>query len=240
MNENETINSKTIKHKKSKISKILGCTASFLAILAVTTACICAYTYYVRLSEAAVEKTNVIEPYVKSKIEIEQEKIANIVMSLKPQLDPAIANVISISIIKHSNHFNVPTSLVISIINRESEFNTLAVSSMGARGLMQIMTKVHKDKIKKIGIDNYKAMHIDNNIQLGCSILREYFNTEKSTEKALERYVGGQHKEYISDVLSTYLEINMMLAGNLKIKEPVKSKDTAHVEIVKTKKGDKS
>ena len=163
--------------------------------------------------------------------ETEQGKIARVIISLKPQLDPKIADIIATSVVKNSKKYNLPASLVVSIMNRESGFNTMAVSSMGAKGLMQVMTKVHKDKMKKMGINNYEAMHINNSIKLGCNILREYLNTAKTTEDALERYVGGKHKGYIKDVLATYLNINMMLSEK---KVEVKDKDTS-VETVMQK-----
>jgi len=131
------------------------------------------------------------------------------ISKLRPDLDKQVVKLISESILKYSTKFNLPSNLIISIINRESEFEITAKNKSGAEGLMQIMTKVHKDKIKKLDITSKEVFYIDNNIHLGCWILREYYNKSKSIYLALKKYVGGKHPEYIKDILTTYINFDM-------------------------------
>ncbi len=124
-----------------------------------------------------------------------------VILRLQPRLDPALADAISESVLKYSHEYRLPPELVIHIINRESRFRPLVKSSAGAVGLMQIMVKVHGDKLKEMEITPEEAYHIDNNIKLGCWIFREYFNSGNDIKKTLLKYVGGNHTQYVEDIL---------------------------------------
>ena len=124
-----------------------------------------------------------------------------IIMRLQPRLDPDLARQISDAIRVYSNEYKLPPELVIHIIDRESRFRPMVRSSAGAVGLMQIMVKSHRDKLKEMGIKPEEADHIDNNVKLGCWIFREYFDRDKDIKKALLRYVGGNHEKYVEDIL---------------------------------------
>jgi len=143
------------------------------------------------------EKVSVLEEVVKKK----DISVTPLILELRPQLDPSIAKEINTAIIKYSREFRLPPTFVLHLMKRESNFDTLARSKAGAVGLMQVMPKAHKDKMKKIGITNGDLYHIDNNVRLGCWILREYFNKTGSIEKALKKYVGGNHATYANDIL---------------------------------------
>ena len=136
-------------------------------------------------------------------------KIQKNISKLKPNLDKQVVKLISESILKYSTKFKLPPNLIVSIINRESKFEITAKNKSGAEGLMQIMTKVHKDKIKKLGITSKEVFYIDKNIHLGCWILREYYNESKSIYLALRKYVSGEHPEYIKNIFTTYINFDM-------------------------------
>ena len=127
-----------------------------------------------------------------------------IIMRLQSRLDPILAREIAVAIQKYSSEYRLPPELIIHIIDRESRFRPLAKSKACAVGLMQIMTKAHKDKLKKMNITAEEAYHIDNNIKLGCWIFREYFDSQKDIEKTLKKYVGGNHETYVKDILRAF------------------------------------
>lgn len=81
--------------------------------------------------------------------------------------------------------------LVLGLIKVESGFNKYAISSVGARGLMQIMpfwTKV-------IGNETHNLFDIRTNLRYGCLILRHYLEIEKGDMfRALGRYNGSLGK----------------------------------------------
>jgi hypothetical protein len=124
-----------------------------------------------------------------------------IIRRLQPKLDGKLAERISNEILKYSSEYRLPPNLVIHVMNRESGFRPLITSKAGALGLMQVIPKWHKEKLEAMKISKNEVYHIDNNVKLGCWILREYFDQSGDIEKTLKKYVGGNHEVYIKDIL---------------------------------------
>ena len=84
-------------------------------------------------------------------------------------------------------------SMVMGLIQVESGFRKFAISSVGARGYMQIMpfwTRVIGDG------DPGKLFHMQTNLRFGCVILRHYLDREKGDLfMALGRYNGSRGKD---------------------------------------------
>lgn len=79
-------------------------------------------------------------------------------------------------------------NLVLAVIQVESSFNRYAISSAGARGLMQIMP-FWKDEI---GQPDDNMFHIQTNLRYGCTILKFYLQKEHGNiTRALARYNGS-------------------------------------------------
>ncbi|MCA0325027.1 MAG: lytic transglycosylase domain-containing protein [Proteobacteria bacterium] len=91
-----------------------------------------------------------------------------------------------------SKRAGLETSLVLGLIQVESAFRKFAVSSVGARGYMQVMpfwTRVIGDG------DPSKLFHMQTNLRFGCVILRHYLDREGGNEfMALGRYNGSRGK----------------------------------------------
>lgn len=82
--------------------------------------------------------------------------------------------------------------LVLAVIEVESNFDRFAISSAGARGLMQIMPFW----LHEIGRPGDNLFRIATNLRYGCTILRYYLDQENGDlARALARYNGslGQH-----------------------------------------------
>jgi soluble lytic murein transglycosylase-like protein len=78
--------------------------------------------------------------------------------------------------------------LVLGLIQVESGFKKYAVSSAGARGLMQVMPFW----VKLIGNRSDNLFHLRTNLRYGCTILRHYLDIEKGDlYRALGRYNGS-------------------------------------------------
>jgi len=78
--------------------------------------------------------------------------------------------------------------LVLGLIQVESGFKKYAVSSAGARGLMQVMPFW----IKLIGEPSHNLFHLRTNLRYGCTILRHYLDIEQGDlYRALGRYNGS-------------------------------------------------
>ena len=83
-------------------------------------------------------------------------------------------------------------SLVLGLVQVESNFRKYAVSSAGARGYMQVMpfwTRVIGDS------DAAKLFHMQTNLRFGCVILRHYLDRENGDlYMTLGRYNGSRGK----------------------------------------------
>ena len=92
--------------------------------------------------------------------------------------------------------------LVLGLMQVESAFRKYAVSSAGARGLMQVMPFW----IKVIGGDDDNLFHLRTNLRFGCVILRHYIDIEKGDlYRALGRYNGSLGRpEYPNMVLGAW------------------------------------
>ncbi len=78
--------------------------------------------------------------------------------------------------------------LVLAVIETESNFDRFAISSAGARGLMQIMPLW----LEEIGRPDDNLFDIATNLRYGCTILRYYLDQENGHRaRALARYNGS-------------------------------------------------
>jgi soluble lytic murein transglycosylase-like protein len=89
-----------------------------------------------------------------------------------------------------SRRAGLDVTLVMGLIQVESNFRKFAVSSVGARGYMQVMpfwTRVIGDG------DPGKLFHMQTNLRFGCVILRHYLDRERGDPfLGLGRYNGSR------------------------------------------------
>jgi len=82
----------------------------------------------------------------------------------------------------------LPPEVVLAVIQVESNFDRFAISSAGARGLMQIMP-FWRDEL---GLPEANLFEISTNLRFGCTILRFYLDKERGNlTRALARYNGS-------------------------------------------------
>jgi soluble lytic murein transglycosylase-like protein len=80
--------------------------------------------------------------------------------------------------------------LILAVTAIESSLNPLAQSSMGAQGLMQVMTRVHAERFEPHG-GEAAALDPLANLEVGAEILRELISRGGSVERGLQLYVGA-------------------------------------------------
>ncbi len=90
-------------------------------------------------------------------------------------------------------------AMVLGLIQVESKFRQFAVSSVGARGYMQVMPFW----TRSIGDgDPNKLFQMKLNLRFGCVILRHYLNLERDDQfLALGRYNGSRGKSPYPDAV---------------------------------------
>ena len=81
-------------------------------------------------------------------------------------------------------------TLILAVMAVESSFNPFAQSSVGAQGLMQVMTSVHSEKYMDYG-GHYAAFDPKTNLRVGVKILQDYIARAGSVEGGLRYYVGA-------------------------------------------------
>ena len=106
--------------------------------------------------------------------------------------------------------------LILAVMAIESGLNPFAESSMGAQGLMQVMSKVHHDKFEEMG-GVQAALNPVANIRVGAQILKDYVTRGGSVEAGLKSYVGAAAFEtdfgYGSRVLNEYRKLKQVAMG---------------------------
>ena len=98
-----------------------------------------------------------------------------------------------------SKRAGLDVTLVLGLIQVESNFRKFALSNVGARGYMQVMpfwTRVIGDG------DASKLFHMQTNLRFGCVILRHYLDREKGVVfMGLGRYNGSRGKAPYPDAV---------------------------------------
>lgn len=84
----------------------------------------------------------------------------------------------------------VDPTLILAVIAIESSFNPFAQSSMGAQGLMQVMTRIHDEKYERFG-GSRAAFDPVSNLRVGVQVLKECIARAGSLEGGLKHYVGA-------------------------------------------------
>lgn len=92
--------------------------------------------------------------------------------------------------------------MVLGLIQVESGFKKYAVSSVGARGFMQVMPFW----VRSIGTSDHNLFLLRTNLRYGCTILRHYVDIERGDlYRALGRYNGSLGRpEYPNLVLGAW------------------------------------
>jgi soluble lytic murein transglycosylase-like protein len=109
-------------------------------------------------------------------------------------------------------------TLILAIMAVESSFNPFAQSSVGAQGLMQVMTRVHDDKYEAFG-GNFAAFDPVTNLRVGAQVLKECIARAGGLEAGLRYYVGASNLPddggYAGKVLAEQAHLRMVAGGKV-------------------------
>ncbi|MDF2465045.1 MAG: peptidoglycan lytic transglycosylase, Glycoside Hydrolase Family 23-like protein [Ramlibacter sp.] len=107
-------------------------------------------------------------------------------------------------------------TLILAVMAIESGFNPFAQSSVGAQGLMQVMTRVHSDKYEFFG-GKLAAFDPVTNLRVGVKVLQECIRRAGSLEAGLKFYVGAANLDgdngYAGKVLAEHSRLKLVASG---------------------------
>jgi hypothetical protein len=114
-----------------------------------------------------------------------------------------VAKEISIQTVALASEHGVPASILVGMMEVESNFSPHAVSTKQARGLMQVRWKVWGDTLKDQGFTDHHQLHqINTGIEAGIIVFKYYMEqNDDNISKALYAYVG-KNTEYVTKVYS--------------------------------------
>ena len=110
----------------------------------------------------------------------------------------------------------IDPTLILAVMAIESGFNPFAQSSVGAQGLMQVMTKIHSDKYMGFG-GQLAAFDPVSNLRVGVKVLQDCVARAGSIEGGLKLYVGAGNLEddggYTAKVLAEHGRLQFVATG---------------------------
>lgn len=138
----------------------------------------------------------------------EREALASwIVQETKGKVAHAVAAKYVSYAYEAGEKWKVDPLLLLAIMKPESNYRQSARNKSGASGLMQVIPKWHREKIKKRNILNPRV-----NVDVGAQILDQYLNWHgESISSAINRYSGGASKKYHRAVQDTYKQLRKVI-----------------------------
>ncbi|NGR09133.1 lytic transglycosylase domain-containing protein [bacterium SGD-2] len=121
----------------------------------------------------------------------EQERALRSYLARKYRIASSVAGALISTVFIVAKEMNLDPQLILAVIAIESRYNPYAESHVGAQGLMQVMTRVHKDKFTEFSDGTIAALHPIANIRVGSRILRDCIDRRGSIERGLACYVGA-------------------------------------------------
>jgi soluble lytic murein transglycosylase-like protein len=199
---------------------------AFLTLMGLS--CFAKADIYTSVGENGVEKwsTQSLDPsYTKTAIVedqpfqikkfIDEKAIGTKTLAVKRQITDSRRIELLTAISKSANKHGVDPELIEALIAVESGFNTYAISSKGARGLMQLMPET----AKRYGMKNEQELHVPaKNIDMGVRHLKDLLNLHQGqVTLAIASYNAGQgavskHGQRIPQYRETMIYVPAVLA----------------------------
>jgi len=159
-----------------------------------------------------------IQAQVDTPVEREQRAVTEYIAKRYRVSEGAIAGYVAAAYRAGEQH-SVDPLLILAVMAVESRYNPVAESTVGAKGLMQVIPKYHLDKLMDHGGEP-ALLEPEVNIQVGTQILREYQRRFRDTETALQFYAGAFEEPSSQYANKVFAERARLEALRAKAKKP--------------------
>lgn len=182
----------------------------------------------------AVDRTTAANPQSLPK----QQAAVAYWLSKKYNIAPEPLSALVAEAFETGNRAKMDPTLILAVMAVESGFNPFAQSSVGAQGLMQVMTKIHSDKYMGFG-GKLAAFDPVSNLRVGAKVLQECIARAGSVEGGLKLYVGAGNMEddggYAAKVIAEHNRLQLVSNGRavpvaapqvVPVSHPIKTEET--------------
>ena len=117
-------------------------------------------------------------------------------------ISSSLIKVIADQVMIEKKKKGIDPAITLGIIKAESNYRTTAKSGYGAKGLMQVVPRWHRDKIKGRNVYDPRT-----NIEVGTQVLYDCLNKRRGNlNAALNCYSGGAGKRYKTTIANVKKE----------------------------------
>lgn len=135
-----------------------------------------------------------------SRLMAERSPLIEHIQKTNKKVSKSQASQIVDSVYLYSFQKGIHPHFVLGLIKAESSYNPKAKSSYGAKGLMQVVPRFHKDKL-----GSRNPYDIETNIEVGTTIIHQCLQKHQhNKDKALYCYSGGAGYHYNKRVYKEY------------------------------------
>jgi soluble lytic murein transglycosylase-like protein len=161
--------------------------------------------------EPAKAVSGPIQPQAETPLDREQRALSEYIAKRYRVSETAIAGYVATAYRAGEQH-SVDPVLILAVMAIESRYNPVAESTMGAKGLMQVIPKYHLEKLMDHG-GEHALLEPEVNILVGTQILREYYRRFRDMETALQMYAGAFDEptsQYANKVLAERARLEVL------------------------------
>ncbi|MEZ5665159.1 MAG: lytic transglycosylase domain-containing protein [Burkholderiaceae bacterium] len=136
-------------------------------------------------------------------------------LSRKYRVAPEPLSVLVAEAFRVGEQVKIDPTLILAVMAIESRFNPFAQSTVGAQGLMQVLTRVHTDKYDDFG-GKLAAFDPLANLRVGVQVLQDCIRRAGSVEGGLRLYVGAvtsDGADYINKVMAERTRLQHVATG---------------------------
>ena len=170
----------------------------------------------VQLAQAPAPEATEAAPAAHADKSSKQQQFVTSWLSRRYRVANDAANMLVSTAYSTAHDIKLDPLLILAVMAIESGLNPFAESPVGAKGLMQVMAKVHHDKFQELG-GAQAALNPVANIRVGAEILKDYVTRTGSVDAGLTNYVGAGASDndsgYGSRVLAEYRRLKQVATG---------------------------